>query len=93
MDENNLIVIVSYLDNLLQFEFDENANVGDLKKKIKERTGLEPAQQVLVWGNAAISDADITSDVCICHNFLSLTDFLDPFGGHGSRSKYNFFIL
>lgn len=59
----DLIVIVSYLDNLLQFEFDENANVGDLKRKIKERTGLDPAAQQLVWGNAGISDTDITSDI------------------------------
>jgi len=62
MEENNIVLLVSYQDNLLQFDFDENANVGDLKNKIKERTGVEPSRQQLVWGTG-ISDEEITSDI------------------------------
>jgi hypothetical protein len=63
MEENNIILLVSYQDNLIQLEFDENANVGQLKTKIQERTGVEPDRQQLVWGNAGISDSEITSDI------------------------------
>jgi len=62
MEDTNIVLLVSYQDNLLQFEFDENANVGNLKEKIKERTGVEPIRQQLVWGTG-ISDAEITPDI------------------------------
>jgi hypothetical protein len=63
MEENNFVLLVTYQDNLIQLEFDENANVGHLKEKIAERTGVAPADQQLVWGNAGISDSEITSDI------------------------------
>jgi hypothetical protein len=62
MEENNFVLLVSYQDNLIQLEFDENANVGELKKKIQARTGVEPARQQLVWGTG-ISDSEVTSDI------------------------------
>jgi len=62
MEENNFVLLVSYQDNLIQLEFDENANVGDLKKQIQTRTGVEPARQQLVWGTG-ISDSEVTSDI------------------------------
>jgi hypothetical protein len=63
MEENNIVLLVSYQDNLIQLDFDENANVGDLKKKIQDRTGVAPERQQLVWGNAGISDSEITADI------------------------------
>lgn len=57
----SLIVIVSYQDNLIQLEFDENANVGDLKRQLENRTGLKPNRQKIIWHTAA--DDDITDDV------------------------------
>lgn len=57
----SLIVLISYQDNLLQFEFDDNANVGDLKRKLEERTGLAPNRQSIMWNTG--SDEDITDDI------------------------------
>jgi hypothetical protein len=76
----SLIVIISYQDNLLQFEFDENANVGDLKRKIEERTGVKPNRQHIIWNTGA--DEDITDDVWLIQ-FLFPRSLLDSAGCNG----------
>jgi hypothetical protein len=55
------IVLINYQDNLLQFEFDDSANVGDLKRKIQERTGLRPNQQQIIWNGS--NDDYVTDEV------------------------------
>jgi len=55
----SVLILINYQDNLLQFEFDENANVGDLKNRIQDRTNLIPSKQQLVLS----SDFDITDDI------------------------------
>jgi hypothetical protein len=78
--EMSLIVLITYQDNLLQFEFDENANVGELKRKLEERTGLARNRQHIIWNTGA--DEDITDDVCWSLYSCCLLNSFSPFRFH-----------